>query len=80
MPYKREDSRFFWAQYYVEGTKYNESTGTAIEREAEAFLRRRITEKRASQEGFMDFVGPQRVTVAMAELKATGKVYCRPRN
>lgn len=48
----------------MEGTKYNESTGTAIERETEAFLRRRITEKRASQEGFMDFVGPQRVTVA----------------
>jgi integrase len=59
--YRHPRSKFLWVAYWVEGKKYRESTGTTDQKEAEAYLRRRIAEKRASYEGLLDFVGPQRI-------------------
>ena len=59
--YRHSRNKYLWVSYWVGGKKYRESTGTTDRREAEAYLRHRIAEKKASYEGLVDFVGPQRV-------------------
>lgn len=61
--YVRSGSSNQWIEYWVNGVQYRESSGSPDERVAAVLLKRRIAEKRASQYGLADFVGPQRVTV-----------------
>jgi integrase len=48
-----------WCAYYLRGTEYRESTGTADRVKALKFLKRRLKEVGADQIGKATFVGPQ---------------------
>jgi integrase len=62
--YSRTGSKNLWVEYWFEGVQYRESTGTNDEGLANAYLQKRIAEKRAASVGLLTFHGPQRITLA----------------
>jgi integrase len=63
--YRRPRSPFYWCEYWLRGKPHRESTGTADEKTAQKFLRRRLKEVGADQIGAKTFISPkqERVTV-----------------
>jgi hypothetical protein len=50
-------------EYWVDGVRYRESSGTPDRKTAEALLKHRITEKAAHHAGLTTFVGPQNTSI-----------------
>src|SRR5207245_3184371 len=66
--FKRKGSAYLWCTYYLRGKEYRESTGTADQKKAENFLKRRLKEVGADQIGAKPFVGPQQDRLTINEL------------
>jgi integrase len=66
--FPRPNSPFFWIAYYHRGKEVRESTQTADQRKAEAYLKRRLREVGADQLGARRFVVPKQEKVLVGEL------------
>jgi hypothetical protein len=62
--YRQATSKNWWLEYWVDGERYRESSGTPDRKDAEAILKRRITEKLAHHAGLTTFVGPQNTPIS----------------
>lgn len=63
--YQRENSPFYWCEYWLRGKQYRESTEQTDPDKAAKFLRNKLKEVHADQIGAKTLIGPQqqRVTV-----------------
>jgi integrase len=66
--FARKGTSYLWCAYYLRGKEFRESAGTADQKQAEKFLKRRIKEVGADQIGARPFVGPQQERITINEL------------